>query len=175
MSTQPPAAPRRSMAFVDYLYRRCQQDKGFAARLRRADNPATEYQCWDTLASFEVKLESAHERLPFALIAAAVARGEQKSNGTMPLGQAIAQSFAEGRESDQAKARLRRLLACDDTEEVCRILRPLLSLIRSRVSQPLDYAALLDDLHWFSRSTERVKARWAQQFYGRSPAEEVRS
>ena len=171
MNTQPQEPKNRSTALDDYLCQRCPKDKGFAARLRRADNPATEYQCWDTLAAFEVNLESVHERLPFALIAAAVARSEQKSNGTLPLGQAIAHAFSDGHDSDQAKARLRRLLACDDTEEVCRILRPLLSLIRSRVSQPLDYAALLEDLRWFHRSGDRARARWAQQFYGKPVAE----
>ncbi|HDX8386041.1 MULTISPECIES: type I-E CRISPR-associated protein Cse2/CasB [Aeromonas] len=166
MSTQPQASQSREVDFVAYLCQRCQKDKGFAARLRRADNPTTEYQSWDTLAAFGINLECAEERQPFALIAAAVARSDQACNGALPLGQAIALAFSEGRESDQAKARLRRLLACDDTEEVCRILRPLLTLIRSRVKQPLDYAALLVDLRWFHRSADRAKARWAQQFYG---------
>ena len=168
MSTQPQAPRSRSTEFVTYLCQRCQKDKGFAARLRRADNPATEYQSWDTLAAFGVNLEWPEERLPFALIAAAVSRSEQTANGALSLGQAIALSFSEGRDSDQAKARLRRLLACEDSEEVCRILRPLLTLIRSRVSQPLDYATLLEDLRWFHRSADRAKARWAQQFYGRA-------
>ena len=38
----------------------------------------------------------------------------------------------EAKDSDQAKAKLRRLLACDSAEEACRILRPLFSLINSR-------------------------------------------
>lgn len=167
MSTQPQSGTSREVAFVSYLCQRCQHDKGFAARLRRADNPATEYQSWDTLAAFGVNLEWAEERQPFALIAAAVARSDQACNGSLSLGQAIALAFSEGRESSQAKARLRRLLACDDTEEICRILRPLLTLIHSRVKPPLDYAALLADLRWFHRHADRTKARWAQQFYGR--------
>ncbi|MGL5224232.1 MAG: type I-E CRISPR-associated protein Cse2/CasB [Aeromonas sp.] len=171
MSTQQQASQSREVSFVTYLYQRCQQDKGFAARLRRADNPSTEYQSWDTLATFGVNLEWADERLPFALIAAAVARSDQMANGSVPLGQAIALAFSDGRESDQAKTRLRRLLACDDTEEVCRILRPLLTLIRSRVRQPMDYAALLVDLRWFHHSSDRAKARWAQQFYGKQGKE----
>uniref|UniRef100_A0A3B0LXI5 Uncharacterized protein n=1 Tax=Arsenophonus endosymbiont of Trialeurodes vaporariorum TaxID=235567 RepID=A0A3B0LXI5_9GAMM len=68
--------PNRSSAFVDYLFQHCQQDKGFATRMRRGDNPATEYQCWETLAAFGVNPEYPNNRLPFALIAAAVARSE---------------------------------------------------------------------------------------------------
>lgn len=161
-----PSTSRRA-AFVNYVFQRCQQDKGFAARLRRGDNPATEYQCWETLAAFGVNLEYVNERQPFALIAAAIARSSQKNNGSLKLGQAVARSFDEGNQSDQARARLRRLLACDDIEEVCRILRPQLSLIQSR-GQQMDYASLLEDLYWFDSATLRIKARWAQQFYGKS-------
>lgn len=159
---------KHSDSFVGYLFQRCAQDKGFAARLRRADNPATEFQSWDTLAAFGVNLEFAPERRPFALIAAAVARCQKPANGTLSLGKAIAHCFDDGNQSDQAKARLRRLLACDQIEELCRILRPLLSLIQSRVSQPLDYARLLSELRWFDRSAQQIKARWAQQFYGKT-------
>jgi len=154
-------------AFVGFLFQRCVQDKGFAARLRRADNPATEFQSWDTLVLFDVNLEYPAERMPFALVAAAVARCQQPGNGTLRLGNAIAHCYDEGNQSDQAKARLRRLLACDSVEEVCRILRPLLSLIHSRVPLALDYARLLNELRWFDRSAQQAKARWAQQFYSK--------
>jgi CRISPR system Cascade subunit CasB len=55
-----------------------------------------------------------------------------EQNGTVKIGQAIARCYEEGNQSDQAKAKLRRLLACDTTEEVCRILRSLFSLISSK-------------------------------------------
>lgn len=158
----------RSESFVGHLFQRCAQDKGFAARLRRADNPATEFQSWDTLAAFGVNLEVAAERQPYALIAAAVARCQKPANGTLSLGKAIAHCYDDGNQSDQAKARLRRLLACDQVEELCRILRPLLSLIQSRVAHPLDYAKLLSELRWFDCSAQQTKARWAQQFYGKA-------
>lgn len=156
-----------SESFVGYLCQRCTQDKGFAARLRRADNPSTEYQSWDALAAFGVNLEFAAERQPYALVAAAIARCQKPANGTLSLGKAIALCYDDGNQSDQAKARLRRLLACDQADELCRILRPILSLIQSRVSQPLDFARLLNELRWFNRSSQQTKARWAQQFYGK--------
>ncbi|HGJ5877044.1 MAG TPA: type I-E CRISPR-associated protein Cse2/CasB [Arsenophonus sp.] len=56
------------------------------------------------------------------------------------------------------------MLACEDTEEACRILRPLLCLVQNRVTQLLDYAALLEDLCWLNMNSSRKKARWAQQF-----------
>ncbi|MDA3876261.1 MAG: type I-E CRISPR-associated protein Cse2/CasB [Halothiobacillus sp.] len=157
----------KSLSFVDYVIRICEANKGVRAALRRADNPATEYQSWEFLAGFGVNLELDSERLPYATIAAAIAQTEPKKNGAINIGTGIARCYEKG--SDQAQAKLRRLLACDNVPEACRIIRPLLRLIASRDVPPLNYAQLLDDLLWFGReeSQTRIKARWAQDFYGR--------
>lgn len=152
--------------FVSGVIQQCQQDKGLAARLRRADNPATEYQSWELLASYNIDLEYEQQRLPFVTVAAAIAKAKTERNGLLSLGQGIAACYEDGRESTQAKARLRRLLACDDLPELCRILRPLFSLIDSKAAQPLDYLRLLKQLRRFSFNGQQVKAQWAQEFYG---------
>ena len=159
----------KSQHFVDYIINRCQANNGLRAALKRADNPATEYQSWEVLAGFQVNLECENQRLPYATIAAAIARTEPDHNGNIKIGQAIARCYEEGNASDQAKAKLRRLLACDSVAEACRILRPIFSLIEARGGLVLDYARLLDDLLWFSHddSQLRIKARWAQDFYGK--------
>jgi CRISPR system Cascade subunit CasB len=151
--------------FVSGVIQQCQQDKGLAARLRRADNPATEYQSWELLASYGIDLEYEQQRLPFVTVAAAIAKAKTERNGVLSLGQGIAACYEDGRESTQAKARLRRLLACDDLPELCRILRPLFSLIDSKAAQPLDYLRLLKQLRRFSFNGQQVKAQWAQEFY----------
>lgn len=163
----------RSSAFISYLISHCEKDKGFAARLRRADNPATEYQCWEALGRFGVNLEDDAERRVYALVAAALSRAKVDRNGQLTLGEAIARSFVDGNASDQANARLRRLLACDSTQELCLILRPLLGLIESRVSLTLDYERLLGELLRFSYARESVKTRWAQQFYSKNTDEDA--
>lgn len=160
----------KSLAYVEYIISRCLADKGLRAALKRADNPATEYQSWEILAGFHVDLERESKRLPFATIGAAIARQKAERNGTVKIGQAIVRCYEGGNSNDQAKAKLRRLLACGSVREACRVLRPLLSLMDARGKGLLDYASLLDDLLWFDHeeSQVRIKARWAQDFYGRS-------
>jgi len=163
------AADNKPLAYVHYIISRC-QDNGIRAALKRADNPATEYQSWEVLAGFQINLAFENQRLAYAAIAAAIARAKIENNGTAKIGYAIARSYDDGNASDQAKAKLRRLLACDSVAEVCRILRPLLALIDARGNSALDYAALLNDLLWFANedSQTRIKARWAQDFYGQA-------
>lgn len=160
----------RDQRFVETVIERCQNDKGLAARLRRADNPATEYQSWELLGSLSylgVNLEEEHKRLPYVTVAAAIAKSKSERNGSLRLGQAIADCYKEGRKDDQAKTRLRRLLACNELPEACRILRPILTLIDSKVGQPLDYVRLLRQLRFFGfESGQRTKTQWAQEFYG---------
>lgn len=156
---------RKEQQFVKYIIERCKQDKGFAARLRRADNPSTEYQSWEIIGPW-VDLENSYQRLPYATVGAAIAKAKVETNGQLALGKAIAMVYAEKgatKYSDQAKARLRRLLACNDITEVCRVIRPVLALVSSKVKEPLDYNKLLTELRFFG---ERSKIRWAQDFYG---------
>ena len=161
--------PDREECMVSAIIKRCLDDKGIAAKLRRADNSATEYQSWELLASLGVDLEKEYQRLPVVTIAAAIAKSKLDKNGSMSLGQAIAACYENGSDSDQAKARLRRLLACDDLVELCRLLRSVFSLINSKAGKTLDFVRLLKQLRRFSFDDARiqVKAQWAQEFYGR--------
>jgi CRISPR system Cascade subunit CasB len=159
----------REQQFIRSVIQRCQNDKGLAARLRRADNPATEYQSWELLAANGVDLEQETQRLPYVTIVAAMAKTKCERNGSLGFGRALAECYEAGRESQQAKIRLRRLLACSDLAEVCRILRPLFSLINSKTSRPLDYARILRQLRRFGFDPQQVKAEWAQEFYNLQP------
>lgn len=157
--------PSRNENFVKFVMKRItDKDNAAVAAFKRADNPATEYQSWEYLARF-INIEKNYERLPYATIASAIAKAKAEQNGSVQIGQAIAQCYEDGKESDQAKAKLRRLLACETTEEVCRVLRPLFSLIGSKAGISLDYVKLLDNLCHFHFNQQRVKSHWAQDFY----------
>jgi CRISPR system Cascade subunit CasB len=156
--------PNKSEQFVKFIIELIQKDNGAAAALKRADNPTTEYQSWEYLARF-IDIDKDYERLPYATIASALARAKAEHNGTVRIGEAIACCYEDGKENEQAQAKLRRLLACDSVEEVCRVLRPLFNLINSKAGIQLDYSSLLQDLYWFNADNQRVKSRWAQNFY----------
>ncbi|OPX56962.1 CRISPR system Cascade subunit CasB [Oceanospirillum multiglobuliferum] len=173
-ATNPKQEAGPAARFVDYVLKRQAEDNGFSARLRRADNPATEYQSWEILASFGVDLEKSWQRLPYCTLGAALAKAKPERDGNLGLGSAIAACYEDKSQSDQAKSRLRRILACTSIEELCQILRPLLALIASR-GVKLNFSLLLQQLLWFSgEGQERVRTRWAQDFYHRKSDESTK-
>lgn len=164
MEEAPRTQKDRAEAFVEYTIEKLKTDSAFGAALRRANNPATEYQAWEYLAPW-CDLDKSWDRTPFATIAAALARAKPKKDGVMGIGRVLAACYDDGKDASPAKARLRRLLACRSKEEACRILRPILSLVLSKgKGSALSYSTLLNDLLYFG---ERQRSKWATDFYGR--------
>jgi CRISPR system Cascade subunit CasB len=167
MNVNPSYTKGKPEAFVEFIIDRC-KDKGTAAALRRADNPSTEYQSWEYLAAFNIDLETPQQRVPYAAIAASIAKAKIEHNGQSGIGTGIALCYDDGNQSEQAKAKLRRLLACDSCVEACRILRPLFSQIESKGSCKLDYGRLLNQLLRFDFDSQSVKSQWAADFFRQS-------
>lgn len=155
-------------AFVRFVLDRIPKDNGFRAKLSRAISDSTEYQSWEILSTW-CNLDKEWERIPYAIIGASLAKARSAKDGYLGIGEAIAKCYEDGNQSDQAKAKLRRLLACKNTVEACRILRPLLSLIESKGAR-IKYAQLLHELLGYN--VEWTSARWAQNFYGRIHTED---
>lgn len=177
--------------FVDAICAFCKKSKGDAAKLRRADIPSQSYESWPFLARYG--LLNDERKLPaYELIAASIAKSDDYVSGTLTLGKALQKTLRitsssersddqrelKGLGKDQKKlksisdnqkdARVRRLLACSDLGEVVKVLRPVLELVRSKVSEPLDFSQLLEDLLAFCGpdwKTEKVKRKWASDFY----------
>jgi CRISPR system Cascade subunit CasB len=153
----------RGAAFVAFVLKRMAQDTAVGAALRRADNPATEYQSWEYLAPW-CDLDDSYKRTCIATVAAALARAKQSTDSPSSIGLVIANCYKpDGNQDDSAKRRLRRLLACDTGAEACQWVRPLLRLADSR-GVHVNFGRLLDDLLYFG---PKVKERWAMDFYGR--------
>jgi len=146
--------------FVEFILKQMEQSTAVGAILRRADNPATEYQAWEFLSKW-CDLDNTYERTCYATIAASLAHSKKTSD--MNIGQVIARCYPDGNQDDSAKRKLRRLLACDTSLEVCQWLRPILRLASSR-GITVNYGKLLEDLLYFN---PKVKEKWAVDFYGK--------
>lgn len=136
-------------------------DTAFRAAMRRADNPATEHQSWKYLAPY-CNLSQDAERQAYALVGASIARCRPESNGKQNLGDALSCCTLDASGEDPMERRLRRILACDDTQELIRILPPILRLLEKNEKVSLNYIRLLEDILRFS---EKTKLQWAKQYY----------
>lgn len=154
----------KQQRYVNSVIERIKKDTAMAVALKRADNPSLEYRAWEYFADYKVNLENTKERIPYATVSASLAREKPLVDGFLNLGHAISKTGKDSSPSDQERARLRRILACDTVEEVCTILRPLLSLINARGIK-ISYGQLLNDLCWFENNPQRTKAHWAQSFF----------
>lgn len=150
--------------FVEYVLQNLSRDTGFRAALTRADNPQTEPQAWPYLANY-CDLEKPWERLPYALVAACMARLRAEKNGTQSLGEALRFSKENLLEDDDSiERKLRRILACDNVEELVSVLRPILRYVTGKENVSLNYAQLLRDVLYFN---EKTKTIWAKQYYSK--------
>ena len=70
-------------------------------------------------------------------------------------------------ENNSFEARFHRLLACD-RDEICDRLRPVILAAKAK-GFPVNYEQLFLDLCYWS---DRVKARWAQEYWGATGFEE---
>ena len=142
-------------------------DRRLRACMRRADNKDTEYQAWEYLIPFGLPMDVSPKHQAYILVAAALAKYEPGEDGKYNLGKALSGIYGEGN-AEQAKTRLRRLLACASTQEVCTVLRPMLGLI-AKSCYPLSYARLMEDLLYFN---EHIRKRWALDFFRSTPTTE---
>jgi CRISPR system Cascade subunit CasB len=173
----------RTENFVNYVMDFCRKkNKGALAALKGADNANKQAKSFHYLAEFYIDVESEMQWLPYATIAAVIAQANVEKNGNVGIGRAIARCYGtsttgEKKEIDtQAVSKLRRLLACDSTTEVCRILRPLFSLIDAKgLAHSIDYVQLLRDLEGFNIDWRREQARqhWARDFYKRLAEKDI--
>ena len=75
--------------FIDWILDNSQKDKGFSAKMRRADNPDQEYYALGILCGFDIDIEKESERLPYSVVGAALCRAQVESDGSLGLGEAL--------------------------------------------------------------------------------------
>lgn len=150
--------------FVAATLSRCRSDTAFRAAMRRADNPRTAAFAWPHLVKW-CDIGREYERLPFALVAAAIARELPEHDGDKDIGQLFRSCCASQDDMEREQRRFRRLIGCDNAVELCEVLRPVLSYLQGKAPGRIGYAKVLSDILYFG---EKVKLRWAANFFGKT-------
>jgi CRISPR system Cascade subunit CasB len=146
-------------AFINSIINK-QNNSRAIALWKKADNPRLEYQAWELIAPWCNDLSNDSERLPLAIIGSAFARRILKTDGKFNLGKALYLCYPE-ENSSPGSLRLRKILACTNSCDVCKTVKPYLKLIEAK-NISLNYGELLKDIKYFS---DKTKLRWAQSYY----------
>ena len=139
---------------------RVKTDTAFRAVMSRADNPAFESAAWEYLIPY-CNIEHDFERIPFALVGAAIARIRPEKDGNAEIGTAFDSICSSQVDRERESIRFRRLIACESVLDICTVLRPILQYLNSK-GAPINFSQLLNDLIYWN---QRIKIRWATQFY----------
>lgn len=149
----------RLMAFLNQN----REDRGVMANLRRGFSPATEHRAWPHVARL-CDLEKPWSRLPVQTVCAAFATHPADTAagnfGDTLRRIACDQGGADGLASFEA--RFRRLLACDDQQELCARLPAVVRAAKAK-EVPVNYARLYGDICYWG---DAVKLRWASSYWG---------
>lgn len=152
--------------FVATVIRRVNDpsETAFAAAMRRADNPNQGSAAWEFLVPF-CNIADERQRLTFALVGAAVARAKPERDGSASIGQALRNICGGDADAlERESRRLRRLIACDTTEELIPVLRPILRYLQGN-GAAIDYERLLRELLYWN---EKKRIAWTRDFYRKS-------
>ena len=150
--------PREVAARVLAYLRQCKSDRGAMADLRCALNPAKLPRAWPLLARVG-GIGNPRIEVVAGLFAYHPDETEAGNLGTTCL-------RLKG-QNESFDARFRRLLVCD-RDEICGRLRPVIFAAKAKEIR-VNYEALLADLCYWG---DRVKQRWAREYWGTPDADE---
>ena len=161
---------KQNESFVAKL-NRWKDDRGALANFRCAlrSQPALRRRAWPLLAQL-TSLESASLVIYETVAGLWAADPENHRAGSGNFGVTCCKLRGDHESFD---LRFRRLLACDDREELCERLVPI-SLAARAKGIAVDYDALFRDLQFYAgEGRDRVRTRWAQAYWGTATEEEV--
>lgn len=161
--------------FFDLIFRAVKEnDKSTLANVKCADRPALMYRFYPLLAKAGINLDE-KSSLPYAVLSASIVRLGLTANGTLPLGQAIRYCYKDREPDDPAlQARLRRLLSCETTVELSKVLAKMLPMIESGLEgKSLDYQSACKFMLYFEQNPRRSRMRLIKDFYLQDTQEEV--
>jgi CRISPR system Cascade subunit CasB len=153
-SLDPKEAAARLLAYL----RQLKTDRGAMADLRCALSPNKLPRAWPWLG----RVGGIGNPRIEALAGFFAYHPEETSHGN--IGSTCRRLATENNSFD---ARFQRLLACD-RDEICERLRPVILAARAK-GIPVNYEELFADLCYWG---DKVKARWAREYWGAPEAEE---
>lgn len=158
----------RATRFVEAL-RRAQNDRGKMASLKRGLSPATVMDAWPIVAALGGQIGQPGESVHVDL-AAFFATHPRESNARNFGETCRAIAWADSSDNtipESHERRFRRLVACDQAEDLSGQLRAWVRLAASK-GVGVNYESLFDDLAWWNSSADRIRVRWARSFWGSS-------
>lgn len=154
--------------FVNATFEAVACDKATRAVLRRADSSTLGFQSCEYLLKHGIDIENPLERLSASVIAASIARTHFNTDGELSFSRALQLCYPDGRKSDAAVMKLRRVCSCSTPEELVMVLGPTLRLIDSR-----DVNVNRAHLFWqlrqfrFESQREKIRTRWMMEFFAK--------
>lgn len=150
-------------------------DRGYLAHLKRGLATGTEDQAWSILAAQRFDFTDAVKRKIWAVVgglsASLVNDGLLRTEGWDGMGTVLRHIMnAEGRPDENRtknyETRLRRLLNCTDSAELCKMIVGVVQLAQSKVV-PVNCRQLYFDLNGWDdpKKREAIRVRWASDFY----------
>lgn len=153
-------------SFIKFLDIRI-KDRGMMADLRHAFSASTSYRAWPHLAPW-CSLENRKERIIWLTIAGAYAILEG-SVDNRNLGYSLYEiACKNGHSVDAIKrfdGRLRRLISCRTSEELCSHLPGLFRLAKAK-NIKIDLIKLFWDIKNWENTDKDIKAYWASSYWG---------
>jgi len=144
----------QAVAFIEYL-KRYTGDRGALAHLRGALSAARRPNAWPLLGGFS----GAIGHPAFETVAGLWAADPEPHGSAGNLGTALAKLKAE---NSSFEGRFKRLLTCDETEIVERVV-PIVRAAQAK-GIAINYVRLLSDL--LAWKNDKARVEWAQAFWG---------
>lgn len=139
-------------------------NRGFMADMRKASSTSTRHYAWPMMAPF-CDLQDPAQEEAFSLVGYALARSKKDMPNTGNLGATLRVLTCLDKrfpgKGGPTDGRMKRLLACRSSVEMCRLLRPMMGLIQSK-GVGVDHTKLLEDILGWG---ETVRRNWAAAYY----------
>lgn len=152
--------------FVKYIIDLYKRDKKAEVDLKKGDNKNLSYKSWQYLIKFNIDIEKDRDRIIYGLIATNIVKNKLDKDGKDSIGLALFKCYEsknqDNKKDNKGEAKLMRLLACDNYNELCQVLKYYLPFIEEKAKGMLSYSVLLQDILYFN---EKTKAKWASDFF----------